>query len=281
MNDEDLPDLVGKLGEFAKSKTVLNGSVYIVIGLWVAFGVVALTADRAQAGLIGDSFGALNTLFSGLALLGVFYAVLLQRQEMDIARQSARDSEEARQKTESLLVRQAEALLASAQLNALDSLLRSNPRGSVSDIPVSANGRTHYVSSAAVLRQHLRIVLHRIGGPQIGPEAMASNGASMFRQYVFNLTCDIRAQLRAAIFSSEWGTSRNLRFRLQEELWLLLGHDGMAGSSDGRLAELGLSILDKVQMKAVRAEDTRDDDQIRQAVEGALSLIEVNARTGV
>lgn len=39
-----------------------------------------------QRGVFGDMFGALNTLFSGLAFAGVIYAILLQRQELKLQR---------------------------------------------------------------------------------------------------------------------------------------------------------------------------------------------------
>src|SRR5688572_19500767 len=38
-------------------------------------------------GTFGDMFGAVNSLFSGLALAGVIYAIILQRQELALQRQ--------------------------------------------------------------------------------------------------------------------------------------------------------------------------------------------------
>ena len=39
------------------------------------------------AGLFGDSFGAVNALFSGLAFAGVIYAIILQRKELQLQRE--------------------------------------------------------------------------------------------------------------------------------------------------------------------------------------------------
>jgi hypothetical protein len=66
----------------------------IVITLLLAFGVaiVALTWDTSSfslttAGSLGDSFGIVNSLFSGLAFAGVIVTILLQRQELTESRE--------------------------------------------------------------------------------------------------------------------------------------------------------------------------------------------------
>jgi hypothetical protein len=43
-----------------------------------------------RAGVLGDSFGAVNALFSGLALGGVVFAILLQRTELSLQRKELR-----------------------------------------------------------------------------------------------------------------------------------------------------------------------------------------------
>ncbi|MCT4654352.1 MAG: putative phage abortive infection protein [Cohaesibacter sp.] len=63
----------------------------IAIGaLWVGnllIGTFCLTSQTR--GIYGDMFGAVNSLFSGLALAGLVYAILLQRQEIGLAKQDA------------------------------------------------------------------------------------------------------------------------------------------------------------------------------------------------
>jgi hypothetical protein len=58
--------------------------VVVVIVLWGAAPLVTLSFERDAAirGQFGDSYGALNTLFSGLAFGAVFYAIILQRRQL-------------------------------------------------------------------------------------------------------------------------------------------------------------------------------------------------------
>jgi hypothetical protein len=52
-----------------------------------------------QLGVYGDMFGSINALFSAMALLGIVYAVLLQKDEMHDQRIEARNAEAARKKS--------------------------------------------------------------------------------------------------------------------------------------------------------------------------------------
>lgn len=90
--------------------------VVIILGLWFATlpllrwwvpaaaeaGDAGEAVAIAQWGQIGDAFGSINALFSGLALAGVVLAVLLQREELKLQRQELRE-------TRAELKRQAEA----------------------------------------------------------------------------------------------------------------------------------------------------------------------------
>lgn len=49
---------------------------------WVVFPILL-----GERGTFGDTFGAVNSLFSGLAFIGLFYAIQMQRYEVSIARQ--------------------------------------------------------------------------------------------------------------------------------------------------------------------------------------------------
>ena len=59
-----------------------------VVGVQVLLGVVLYFAfgSNEARGTFGDMFGAVNTLFSGLAFAGVIYAILLQRKELSLQR---------------------------------------------------------------------------------------------------------------------------------------------------------------------------------------------------
>lgn len=72
--------------------------------IWTIIGVVTLWAltpavfyllplnDMAERGQLGDIFGSINALFSGLAFAGVVFAILLQRQELALQRQELKET---------------------------------------------------------------------------------------------------------------------------------------------------------------------------------------------
>lgn len=73
-------------------KTVYVGFVWLCAGvaaLWAGCTLVIylLLPDWQARGTVGDSFGAVNALFSGLAFAGVIYALNLQRRELTYQRE--------------------------------------------------------------------------------------------------------------------------------------------------------------------------------------------------
>lgn len=56
----------------------------LVLGIWSAsaLGLYAFTEDYSKSGTFGDSFGVLNTLFSGLAFAGIIVSIKMQNDEM-------------------------------------------------------------------------------------------------------------------------------------------------------------------------------------------------------
>ncbi len=79
---------------------VIAAFVAIVVA-WVASAFVLrmLVPDLGFRGQFGDSFGALNALFSGLAFGGVIYAIVLQRRELQYQREELELSRMALTKT--------------------------------------------------------------------------------------------------------------------------------------------------------------------------------------
>ena len=80
-----------------------------------------------ERGTFGDMFGAINTLFSGLAFAGILYAIFLQhkelslqRRELELTREELKRSASAQEKSEHALSEQAHALIQTAKLNALN-----------------------------------------------------------------------------------------------------------------------------------------------------------------
>lgn len=85
-----------------------------------------------QRALVGDSFGILNALFSGLSLTGVIIAILLQsrelslqRSELALTRDELKRSAEANEKSASLLVESQAFEVKKLRVEALSSLLDS------------------------------------------------------------------------------------------------------------------------------------------------------------
>lgn len=58
----------------------------IAIFLWIINFIYGLHLDKDERGLFGDMFGAVNSVFSGLAFIGVVYAIFLQRYEVSITK---------------------------------------------------------------------------------------------------------------------------------------------------------------------------------------------------
>lgn len=83
-----------------------------------------------EAGKFGDTFGALNSLFSGMAFAALIVAVVLQRQELIeqrkelvLARKQFERSAKAQEKSEAALSMQVKALEKTAEINGINALL--------------------------------------------------------------------------------------------------------------------------------------------------------------
>lgn len=64
----------------------------IIIGLWTANYFCLIGLPTSERGTIGDMFGVINSLFSGLALAGIILTILLQRKELKYQREELRDT---------------------------------------------------------------------------------------------------------------------------------------------------------------------------------------------
>ncbi|MBY5788657.1 putative phage abortive infection protein [Rhizobium leguminosarum] len=67
-------------------------AVIAVMVLWLVNWGYGVSLDTQERGIFGDTFGAVNALFSGLAFAGVVYAILMQRYEVAIAKEDARET---------------------------------------------------------------------------------------------------------------------------------------------------------------------------------------------
>lgn len=107
-------------------------AVCVIVAVQVGIGVAAyyMLPDWQTRGQFGDVFGAANALFSGLAFAGLIYAILLQREdlelqrkELEMTRQELTRSAAAQEQSEIALRAQAEAASQSAKLSATNFLL--------------------------------------------------------------------------------------------------------------------------------------------------------------
>ncbi|SFK99414.1 hypothetical protein SAMN04488518_113118 [Pseudovibrio ascidiaceicola] len=95
---------------------VFVGVFIAIVLLWVANAYFALTGElpfdlfnvsmtepnfgateqvsvaQSERGPVGDSFGIINSLFSGMAFVGLVYAILLQRQELHLVKEERDDT---------------------------------------------------------------------------------------------------------------------------------------------------------------------------------------------
>jgi hypothetical protein len=110
-------------------------SILIVFGLW--FGSLIsldfLIVEKEKQGQFGDSFGAINALFSGLAFAGIIATILLQRKELVLQREELKltrkelvKSAEAQDKSQKAQNLQVKLMTKQAVLTAYQSKFSAN-----------------------------------------------------------------------------------------------------------------------------------------------------------
>jgi hypothetical protein len=101
-----------------RHKKLLIAVAVLVIGLWCAtpFVVGAFYEKGVDRGTFGDLFGSVNALFSGLALLGVIAAIMLQQKELNLSTKELRNSARA-------LTKQVELSADAARIQVLPQLI--------------------------------------------------------------------------------------------------------------------------------------------------------------
>lgn len=97
----------------------------VVMALQLAAGWFITTQfdSWADRGTFGDMFGAVNTLFSGLAFAGIIYAIFLQSKELSLQRQELAMTRDELAKAADAQSQQAKLMLQSAKINAISSKL--------------------------------------------------------------------------------------------------------------------------------------------------------------
>jgi hypothetical protein len=123
--------------------------VILVILLWITTFFIILIFNKydSNSGVLGDSFGILNALFSGLAFAILIYTMFLQkeelklqRKELELTRNELKRSAKAQEESQKALTEQVKTMESTSILNAYDTLMNYNinlhqHRGLSSDNP--------------------------------------------------------------------------------------------------------------------------------------------------
>ncbi|MFO0858502.1 MAG: hypothetical protein U0640_14235 [Phycisphaerales bacterium] len=110
--------------------------ILVLLGVcvtWLVLGFGPMVFNSKQdAAAMGDTFGIVNALFSGLALAGVIIALRfqsdelsLQREELRLTRNELARQSEAQQQSQQSLAEQVKMMTESSRINALSIIIQS------------------------------------------------------------------------------------------------------------------------------------------------------------
>ena len=118
-----------------KKENIIPVSLIIgVITLWFLTPVITchFSGEPKDIGIIGDQYGSVNALFSGLAFVGVIWAILLQQTDLKLQRKSIDLQQKELNNNTAELKNQAKALRGqlevaklTAQLNTIPALMET------------------------------------------------------------------------------------------------------------------------------------------------------------
>jgi Putative phage abortive infection protein len=103
---------------------------------------IVVNWEFQKLGVFGDSFGAVNALFSGLAFTGLFYAILLQRKELELQRRELRSTRKVLQSQKHEAEKQNATLAQQTFENTFFQLLRHHVE-ITNDMKTSTPGLSH------------------------------------------------------------------------------------------------------------------------------------------
>lgn len=116
-----------------------------VIALWLFNGFIypMWVTDHETRALVGDSFGSVNALFSGLAFAGLIYTILIQRKELALQR-------------EELRLQRAEMKDSRGELELQNKIQKAQAEIMIAQIKaMGSNARIEYIKAAAELEESI------------------------------------------------------------------------------------------------------------------------------
>lgn len=117
----------------------------LVLILWAIFGFIAYKNIDGwpTRGQVGDMFGVVNSLFSGLAFAGLIYTIILQRNELALQRKELKETRTVFQEQSSLMKLQQKVNVFFQMLENHRGIIKSlNSRDSISSFSSSGNTST-------------------------------------------------------------------------------------------------------------------------------------------
>lgn len=244
MKQQDSSSFLGLKVSKRAAWTIL-GVLAVVVALWLGTAIAWIMDtwmnwghefNPSKAGQFGDTFGAVNALFSGLALTGVAYAVALQHKELDAINQQlsesqddAKKNETARRNTEILMERQATALLAAARLDAARSLWEST--SSDQTVLVRLGDRERKISERRIYSQLMKIVSSEISVTISPDNSRSLSNISIYRSYMISITAACRRKINLQSSPTIEILRRNLNDYMLE-LHILLCQSDVPGTAD-------------------------------------------------
>ncbi|MFT5238430.1 MAG: hypothetical protein ACI9M9_002038 [Flavobacteriaceae bacterium] len=111
---------------------LLTKMIVLVLIIWILSTVLIIFGldNWSDRGTFGDLFGAVNSLFSGLAFAGLIYTIVLQKQDLKLQRNEIalnraelKKTAKAQQNSEKALIEQVEQMKVASKLNALKTLI--------------------------------------------------------------------------------------------------------------------------------------------------------------
>jgi hypothetical protein len=107
-------------------------------------------------GSIGDSFGWLNALFSGLAFAGLIITVIMQREELGLQREDLRLQSEQMRESRDELAKSADAQRDAANISAI-SILKKEYNLQIEAIDLSISKFTYETSDSSIEERKLLV----------------------------------------------------------------------------------------------------------------------------